>query len=847
MTGYSAGSGDDFRPDRATSAGRATHSVAVWTRPAALSYLDELMRQLRHDPVGAANAARELLAEVDASDHDVVGLAHNVLGYAQANAGLVVEALATLKAGREVLQRAEDPRLLCRLLYDIAGIRGNQLGQTAEALAGFEEALRIARASDSAVDEGRVLSGMGVMLGRMERWDESERALRRSVELLSTSELGDYLGAAVNNLSYLLALRGRPEEGLAPLREALAQLDPARDPRTVMTLRCTLSLALGTLGDTEGALVAVHFEDALLAAADPYLRVVQLDTIGRVHLKAGSYEQAAIYLRKAVHDADAHSIPALAVESVRSLAEAAEAAGDLRAALLLERDLRRRERSMLDEAAAASLRQTELMLEVEASNRENRVLEAARSELATRVDERTAELRAEVEERGKAEARAARLARIDWLTGLPNRRHFEAALSEGVSASAAETVALYFVDLDHFKSVNDRYGHLAGDDVLQSAATRLSLVAPEGALVARFGGDEFVMVATVADDMAAEVLAGELVAGFAAPLFVAGQRLQVSCSVGLAVHPDGAGDAATLLQRADNALVHAKAAGRNCWRRLDTAAWQQVTFETRVSGELADAAERDELSLAYQPQWRVADGRCDAIEALLRWQHPELGAIEPGLFIPIAEDGGMICQLGRWVLDRACRAAVLIDAVGHPALADHWTIAVNVSVRQLQQAGFAEELAEVVTAAGWPLDRLELEITESMQHAQNDAVSACVAAIRRLGTRVAIDDFGTGYASFGQLERLGVSKLKLDRSLIQLLDGADGAAARPSLTEAMIRLGHSLGMLVTAEGVETHEQLALLTQQGCDAIQGFVAGRPVAEHLLAEELNRGCPGLLPVQ
>ena len=168
-------------------------------------------------------------------------------------------------------------------------------------------------------------------------------------------------------------------------------------------------------------------------------------------------------------------------------------------------------------------------------------------------------------------------------------------------------------------------------------------------------------------------------------------------------------------------------------------------------------------------------------------------------------------------------------------------------MRQLQKAAFPAELAAVVAATGWPLDRVELEVTESMQLSHNDAVSASVAEIRRLGARVAIDDFGTGYASFGQMERLGVSKLKLDRSLIQLLDGADGAEARPSLAEAMIRLGHSLRMVVTAEGVETPAQLALLTQQGCDAIQGFVAGRPVADHLLAAELDRGCPGLPAAQ
>ncbi|NMD25024.1 MAG: EAL domain-containing protein [Actinobacteria bacterium] len=301
------------------------------------------------------------------------------------------------------------------------------------------------------------------------------------------------------------------------------------------------------------------------------------------------------------------------------------------------------------------------------------------------------------------------------------------------------------------------------------------------------------------------------------------------------MHPAAAGGADNLMQRADTALLDAKHAGRSCWRRLDPAGWERATYSAHVMGELAGACDRGELSLAFQPQWRLSDGRCDAIEALLRWRHPTLGEISPSVFIPLAEDGGTIQRIGRWVLERACAAAVLIESEGHPALSDDWAICVNVSARQLQHESFSLDLRDVVAGSGWQLDRLELEVTESMQLSENDAVAASIAAVEAIGARFAIDDFGTGYASFGQLERLGASKLKLDRSLVQLLDEP---APRPSLPKAMIALGHSLGMVVTAEGVETQDQLQMLVTQGCDSVQGFAVGRPVSLALLAAELGR---------
>ena len=824
-----------YNANRPSSPRDAPQDEAFFRRASLERRLDALDEQARHDAFGTAAAVRVLLDELTDADLAVAGRAHHVLGLALAHSDLAIDALAAMELGCDELLQAGERQSLGRLVRDLANLRGNQFGQTAEALEGYEVALSIANEVGSTADQGSVLNGMGVLFGRLERWDESERALRRAVELLGAGDVGTELGSAVNNLGYLLGLSGRHEEASIILSDALQLVDPARDPRTAMTMRISLAFVKAELGDFAGASQLLEVGDDLLNSAGTYLLVGRLDTLGRIHLRAGDSARAIDLLSQALALADAHELVALAVDSVRHLVDASELAGDLAAALAYERDLRRREREILDADAAGALRRAELTLQVEASNRENLVLEAARRDLAARVEERTADLRAEVEERRRAQESAARLSRVDWLTGLSNRRHFETLLRERLQADLPGVLGLLFVDLDHFKGVNDRYGHLAGDELLREAAVRLSLLVPPDALVARFGGDEFVVMLTMATVCEVDALAAQVVDAFATPLVVRQQAMQLTCSVGAAVHPDAAGGADNLMQRADTALLDAKHAGRSCWRRLDPAGWERATYSAHVMGELAGACDRGELSLAFQPQWRLSDGRCDAIEALLRWRHPTLGEISPSVFIPLAEDGGTIQRIGRWVLERACAAAVLIESEGHPALSDDWAICVNVSARQLQHESFSLDLRDVVAGSGWQLDRLELEVTESMQLSENDAVAASIAAVEAIGARFAIDDFGTGYASFGQLERLGASKLKLDRSLVQLLDEP---APRPSLPKAMIALGHSLGMVVTAEGVETQAQLQMLVTQGCDSVQGFAVGRPVSLALLAAELGR---------
>jgi diguanylate cyclase (GGDEF)-like protein len=448
------------------------------------------------------------------------------------------------------------------------------------------------------------------------------------------------------------------------------------------------------------------------------------------------------------------------------------------------------------------------------------------------VEERTADLRAEVEERRRAQESAARLSRVDWLTGLSNRRHFETLLRERLQADLPGVLGLLFVDLDHFKGVNDRYGHLAGDELLREAAVRLSLLVPPDALVARFGGDEFVVMLTMATVCEVDALAAQVVDAFATPLVVRQQAMQLTCSVGAAVHPDAAGGADNLMQRADTALLDAKHAGRSCWRRLDPAGWERATYSAHVMGELAGAGSwRVSLPAAVAAERRSL--RCDRGAAALAAPdarrdlavgvHPAGGGRRHDPTHRALGAGACLC--GRRT-DRVRRPPCAQRRLGHL----RQRLGAAAATRELQprpaRCGRGIGLAARSVGAGG--DRVDAALRERRG-------AASIAAVEAIGARFAIDDCGTGYASFGQLERLGASKLKLDRSLVQLLDEP---APRPSLPKAMIALGHSLGMVVTAEGVETQDQLQMLVTQGCDSVQGFAVGRPVSLALLAAELGR---------
>jgi diguanylate cyclase (GGDEF)-like protein/PAS domain S-box-containing protein len=439
----------------------------------------------------------------------------------------------------------------------------------------------------------------------------------------------------------------------------------------------------------------------------------------------------------------------------------------------------------------------------------------------------------DVSERRAAAAALWHEARHDSLTGLANRAHVLDRLTEALADAAAtgEPVAVVFLDLDHFKVVNDSLGHGTGDEVLRAVASRLEDTSRRGDVVARLGGDEFVVVARGTDGEAADRLATRIRAAVGKPVTVADRRIVVHASAGIALS-DGSGEltAEDMLRDADVAMYQAKAHGRDKHELFDATLRARALRRLQLEEDLRAALRSDDLWLAFQPVVSLAgeERRAIGVEALMRWIHPTYGSISPVEFIPIAEESGQIVELGRRALELACRQTARWRA-DHPQLAD-LHVAVNLSARQLADPGLLSTVAVELEAAGLPADALWLEITETMLMEDVDAAVAALRALRNLGVHLSIDDFGTGYSSLAYLTRFPVDALKIDRSFVENM-GRD--AEDEVVVTSVIALAHTLRLAVVAEGVETPAQLAMLTAFGCDAAQGFHLGRPdAAERVL---------------
>jgi diguanylate cyclase (GGDEF)-like protein/PAS domain S-box-containing protein len=412
-------------------------------------------------------------------------------------------------------------------------------------------------------------------------------------------------------------------------------------------------------------------------------------------------------------------------------------------------------------------------------------------------------------------------AHYDALTSLPNRTLFLKELRAQIAASGDGEVAVLFVDLDNFKVINDSLGHSAGDRLLAILAERMRRVVRPDDLIARFGGDEFaVIIGRAGGEAAARRIAERLAGALRAPVELDGRQRFVTASFGVRSVPAGVADPESLLRDADAAMYRAKELGKARCEVFDDSMRERAVERLDLEGGLRYALERGELRVLYQPQVELATGRIIGAEALLRWQHPDRGTVVPPLFIPIAEQTGLIVPIGAWVLKEACRQAAAWAASSGREL----TMSVNVSSRQLADEDFEQVVERALQATGLEPRLLCLEITESAVMADPDAATALLERLKRLGVRLAIDDFGVGYSSLSQLKTLlPVDTIKIDKSFV---DGVPGDGEDQAIVDAVLRLADGLGLAAVAEGVETSEQVDALLGMGCRLSQGFHFARP---------------------
>ena len=424
----------------------------------------------------------------------------------------------------------------------------------------------------------------------------------------------------------------------------------------------------------------------------------------------------------------------------------------------------------------------------------------------------------DLQARKEAEQHIHYLAHHDALTSLPNRSHFNGRIDREIAALAkGESLAVLCLDLDRFKEVNDLFGHAAGDTVLQTVASRVSVVLDEHQMMARLGGDEFAVLMPRAANPAAASLLAESILEALRTTSDTPEINSISTSIGIALYPDDATDREGLLSHADTALYRAKAEGRNTYRFFEAKMGAEVRERRMLEHDLRLAIARNELRLVFQPQEDILSGATTGFEALLRWKHPERGEISPAVFIPVAEETGSILEIGDWVLKTACREAAT------------WTrpitVAVNVSAVQLYNADFVKELHQILLETGLPPRRLEIEITETALVRDFNRALTTLRLVKALGVRIAMDDFGTGYSSLSNLRAFPFDKIKIDGSFIKSVNSNEQAA---TIVRAVLGLGRGLGLPVLAEGVETDAELRFLQEELCDEVQGYLLGRPAA-------------------
>ncbi|RFC41075.1 MAG: PAS domain S-box-containing protein/diguanylate cyclase (GGDEF) domain-containing protein [Candidatus Nitrotoga sp. CP45] len=441
----------------------------------------------------------------------------------------------------------------------------------------------------------------------------------------------------------------------------------------------------------------------------------------------------------------------------------------------------------------------------------------------------------DISERKAAEERMAYVVLHDFLTNLPNGLLLQDRLAQAISHAGREKhkVAVMCLDLDHFKAINDMLGHLVGDKLLQEVAKRISSVSRASDTVSRRGGDEFVIILPdleTVDD--ATDIAVKLIDAISGLCMIDGNEIKITTSIGISIFPEDGCDGDSLIKYADAAMYHAKKNGRNNYQFFTNEMNQLALERMSIERKLCHAIEQQGFCLHYQPQVNLRSGRIIGVEALLRWNNPEIGMVPPEYFIPIAEETGLIIPIGEWVLREACRQNSEWRMLGLPKI----SVAVNLSAVQFRQNNFGEMIKEILCEYGLDPSGLELEITESAVMHNAEASIALLLELKAMGLKLAVDDFGTGYSSLSYLKRFPIDKLKIDQSFVRdiTVDSDDAV-----IVSTIINMARTLKLKVIAEGVETAEQLSFLKHQECDEIQGYYFSKPMPPEKINSLLASG--------
>ncbi|NMM52302.1 putative bifunctional diguanylate cyclase/phosphodiesterase [Paenibacillus aquistagni] len=435
------------------------------------------------------------------------------------------------------------------------------------------------------------------------------------------------------------------------------------------------------------------------------------------------------------------------------------------------------------------------------------------------------------EQLNQALGKLQHIAYYDPLTKLPNRELLKQRMIEELTEEAP--TAVLFLDLDHFKNVNDMLGHSAGDRLLQDVASLLSKTVGQSCFISRYAGDEFVLLMRYQQQKDIEAVVERLIHAFRTPFQMNQKQIYATLSVGISLYPEDARDADTLIQYADKAMYSVKSGDKNGFRFFYAIKSEELLRQVKLENDLRSAVSKRELAVHYQPLVEMSTGKIRGLEALLRWTHPELGPISPSVFIPLAEQTGVIVELGEWVLNEACRQVRTWQRAGNPDLA----LAVNISIRQFRSPQFASKVISILENTDFEPALLELEITESMVQNLNESVMI-LGELKRQGVKISIDDFGTGYSSLSVLRHLPVDLLKIDRSFTRELTTAIPAA---SIVKLIIDIGHSMNLQVICEGIENPQEFKMLQQYGCEIGQGYYFYRPSSVEEIEILLRRRTP------